>query len=174
MANKASFLYFTSFLYLILLASVTSMAVQVTGTSRGLVSVFNHYGESAGGAQLWKYPARLPTTNGKSIKVYPAAMYSDRIQKYKYSVFKVQVGKRTVHVHIVDECADGDCRKNSALARRHGGMLIDIHESALRTLHIGKSLYTAKIKYIGKIPRHKMAKVLSAGGKHNYIPNKWV
>jgi hypothetical protein len=141
--------------------------------SRGLISVYNHYGESAGGAYLWKYPATMRMTNGKSVYVYPAAMYSDRVSKYKYAVFKIQIGKRAVHVHIVDECADGDCHANMRTARRRGGMLYDVHESAMSALKIGEDLYSARVTYVGKIPRKNMGKVISSGGRKVYIPKKW-
>jgi len=141
--------------------------------SRGLVSVYGDYGESAGGAHLWKYPTTMRMTTGKPVYVYAAAMYSDRVSKYKYAVFKIQVGKRAVHVHIVDECADGDCHDNSRTARRRHGMLFDVHESAMSALGIGKSLYNAKVTYVGKIPRKRMGKVISSDGRKNYLPPKW-
>ena len=143
------------------------------GSSKGLVSVYNHYGVSAGGAELWKYPTSLQLTSRKRVYVHACAMYSDRVSKYKYAVFRVTIGKRSVHCHIVDECRSGDCHKNRHTARSRGGMLFDVHESALSSLGIRYSLYNARVTYIGKIPRSKMGRVLSNEGKHGYVPHKW-
>lgn len=147
--------------------------VKSLGSSKGLVSVYSHYSVSAGGAQLWKYPTTMRLTTGKRVYVHACAMYSDRVAKYKYAVFRVTIGKRSTHCHVVDECSAGDCHENSRKAKRLGGMLFDVHESALSSLGIRYSLYNARVKYIGKIPRSKMGRVLSNAGKHGYVPHKW-
>ena len=143
------------------------------GSSKGLVSVYDHYGVSAGGAELWKYPATMRLTTGRRVYVFPCAMYTDRVAKYKYSVWRVSIGKRSIHCHIVDECDAGDCHENTWKARRLGGMLYDVHESALSQLGIGMSLYNARVTYVGKIPRSKMGRVISSDGRRGYVPRLW-
>jgi len=130
------------------------------GKRKGLVTLFDdNYG--ATGISLWKYPIRAG-----SKKLYPVAVYADNVSKYKYRILKIQVGKKSIFGHVVDECPKSvsTCRKNHKKAQRKGAMLIDVHQSAWNALNVNMNtgIFDAKFHVVGK-------KILRA----KYVDKKW-
>lgn len=156
---------------------VLFLVVVSTESKPALVSVYSEYGTSASGSLLWKYPARMRMTNGRSVRVYPAAVHTDMVKKYRYSVLQLKNRNgRRIYVHITDECnkRSYDCKKNHKKAKNMNGLLIDLHRSGMKPLKMrGWSLYRMQFKKIGKIVPKRMNTVLSYNGKKNYIPKNW-
>lgn len=147
----------------------------ITGvhTKKALVSVYGDYNVGAGGTKLWKYPAII-RVNGKSVRVFPAAVHSSLVSSYKYKVLKIQHKSKTGYVHIVDECARGDCGSNSQKARRHDAILIDIHKSAMKRLGLSWTLQDARFRAVGTVRLNKLPRgLVSCEASKGYIPKKW-
>lgn len=156
------------------LACITLAFVHNTYAQKALVSVFADYGVGAGGTYLWAYPSTV-RIKGRQVRVYPVAVHTSLVSKYKYDIFRLKYKKRTIHVHVVDECASGDCKKNNRQARRSNAVLIDLHQSAMNALRMYKwSLYSMRFKKIGTLKRSKIPKrVLSPDGRKGYVPRRW-
>jgi len=146
-----------------------------------LGSMFTDSGVTAGGAILDKYPIMpyLPNAHTR-VKVYPVAVYTDRVSTWKYKVLVLRNPKtgKKVYVHVVDECSDStsSCRKNKRLARQSGRILVDIHKSAWRALGLKTpGLYNLKAGYVNTISRKNgaMKPVLSNEGKKGYVAKGW-
>lgn len=154
---------------LVILAVVHDIHAQ-----KALVSVFAHYGVGAGGTYLWAYPSKV-RVKGRQVRVYPVAVHTSLVPKYKYDIFQLRYNKRTIHVHVVDECASGDCKKNNRRAQRSNAVLIDLHQSAMNTLRMYKwTLYRMQFKKVGTVRRSKIPKrVLSPDGRKGYVPRRW-
>lgn len=161
-----------------LLALFLTAAVQHVGGLRILASQFaGHADESAGGVAMHKYPTRI-TLRGKRIVVYPVAVYTTRVKKFKYKVLRLSypTSKRSVYVHVVDECSQTslDCRRNFKRARNQGRELVDLHWSVWKPLNLKKyGLHTMRGKVVGTLPRQKIKHVLTYDGKQGWVPKLW-
>jgi len=148
---------------------------------RVLGSMYADGGESAGGAFLNKYPVH-PYVNGvhKKVKIYPIAVYTDRVDHWKYSVMILKNPKtnQKIYGHVIDECWQGSssCKKNRRLAKKSGRMLVDIHKSAWKALGLKSvGLYHLKAGYVDTLSRKNRVihKVLSSDGKKGYVSKGW-
>lgn len=148
---------------------------------RVLGSMYADTGESAGGAILNKYPVR-PYVDGvhKKVKIYPIAVYTDRVHRWKYNIMilKNPKTKQKIYGHVIDECWQGSssCKKNKRLARKSGRMLVDIHKSAWKALGLKSfGLHHLKAGYVDTLSRKNKAirKVLSSDGKKGYVAKGW-
>jgi hypothetical protein len=134
----------------------------------------------AGGTDLNKYPTKV-AVGGKSVDVYPVAVYSDRVGKFKYNVLRLTNKKngKVAYGHVTDECADGDCHDNKSLARKRGDVLVDIHSSMWKALKLDSfgihnlrgSVVTRK-RYTYKNSAG-IRRVTTKDGMRGYVPNKW-
>lgn len=147
-----------------------------------LGSMYDDSGESAGGASLWAYPIKgvyLPKA-GKKATLYPVAVYSDKVGFWKYRVISIRnpATKKRIFGHVIDECSKNasSCRKNKRIARKTGRVLVDIHQSAWKALGLKRyGLYKLEARYVNTISRKNkaMKSVLTAGGRHGYVPSPW-
>jgi hypothetical protein len=146
-----------------------------------LASMYGDSGVSAGGAVLDRYPITpwIPGAHRRA-RLYPVAVYTDRVRKWKYSVIvlKNPKSKKKVYGHIVDECSktSSSCRKNMKRARQMGRTLVDIHKSAWRALGLKRfGLHPLKAGYVNTISRKNgaMRPVLSNDGKKGYVAKGW-
>jgi len=147
----------------------------ITGvySEKALVSVYGDYGVGAGGTNLWKYPATI-RVNGKSVQVFPAAIHSSLVSSYKYKVLKIRHKSKKGYVHIVDECARGDCRSNHKDARKKNAVLIDIHQSAIKRLGLSWTLQDARFQTVGRVRLNKLPRgIVAHGASKGYLPKKW-
>lgn len=152
------------------------------GAFRVLGSMYSDGGESAGGAYLNKYPVR-PYVNSlnKKVKIYPIAVYTDKVHDWKYTVMvlKNPKTKKKIFGHVVDECWRGSssCKKNRRLARKSGRMLVDIHKSAWKALGLKSfGLHNLKAGYVDVLSRKNRVirnTVLSQDGKKGYVAKGW-
>ena len=133
----------------------------------------------AGGVNLNKYPSKnvyLPRIR-KSVKLFPVAVYSDRVRNMKYQVVQLRKNGKSIYGHVVDECADGDCHHNSQIARRAGAVLFDLHRSAWKAMGFKSPTIEKKLVYkiVGKITRKNRAigDLVTSDGKKNYVPRMW-
>lgn len=148
---------------------LTSVAV----AKKALVSVFSDGGVGAGGTYLGMYPTKIPV-QGRRIRVFPAAVHSSMVSAYKYKVLRIKHKSKTGYVHIVDECAHGSCHSNHAKARRKGGLLIDVHQSAMRQLGLKWTLQDASFTTVGKVSLNKIpGYIVSGEAKKGYLTRKW-
>lgn len=161
-------------LWLVLCAA---MQDQIAGL-RILATQFPGYQDaSAGGAAMHKYPIKA-RVGGKKVTVYPAAVYSTRVKKFKYRVLRLHnpETRRRIYVHIVDECdaSSSDCRRNFKRARRTGRELLDLHWTAWKPLNLKRfGLHRMQGKVIGTLPRSKIQQALTYDGKKGWVPKKW-
>lgn len=145
---------------------------------RALVSQFNDWGETASGSLLHKYPAVLCMERNRCVRVYPAAVHTDLVRKFRYKVLKIRNPKtsKSVYVHVTDECNKNtsSCSQNHKKAKRMGGLLIDLHTMGMKPLGIKKmSLYKMQYREMGRITPTNMKSVLSQDGKKRYVPRPW-
>lgn len=163
-----------NFIILIHILLLSAVAIE---SKPALISLYSEYGVSASGASLWKYPAKMRMTNGRTVRVYPGAVHTDMVKKYKYRVLQLKhKNGRRIYVHITDECNKNsyDCKKNHRKATKMNGLLIDLHRSGMKPLKMsGWSLYKMQFNKVGKIVPKRMNKVLSYNGQKGYIPKKW-
>ncbi len=166
-------MFWRYFSILILLVAKNSLAFDVLATMyRGTLG--------AAGTNLHKYPTRV-NTNGKTITVYPIAVFSDRVRKYKYRVIRLTNKKngRIAYGHVTDECRDGDCSKNKTKARKNGDVLIDIHSSMWKSLDLESygmhklqgSVISSKRYTFKNSPGIK--RVTTSKGRKGYVEKKW-
>lgn len=156
-------------LKLLLVFLLASVAV----AKKALVSVFSDGGVGAGGTYLGMYPTKI-TVNGRRLPVYAAAVHSSMVSAYKYKVLRIRHGSKTGYVHIVDECASGSCHTNHAKARRKGGLLIDVHQKAMRHLGLKWTLQDASFTTVGKVSLNKIpGYIVSGEAKRGYLERKW-
>jgi hypothetical protein len=132
---------------------------------------------SAGGAAIHKYPTRV-TLGKKRITIYPVAVYTSRVGKFKYKVLRLSYPKRhrSIYVHVVDECARSshDCRSNFRKAKKQGRELLDLHWTAWKPLNLKTyGLHKMKARVVGTLPRSKVKHVLTYEGKKNWVPKTW-
>jgi len=158
---------------------VTSLVAKASAFSV-LATMYSDGGESAGGAKLNAYPTTIKL-GSRSVRVFPIAMYSDRITSWKYKVIKLRNKNngRIAYGHVVDECASGSCHANRWLARKRGSVLVDVHKTMWRSLGLSKyGIHALE----GQLAAHKrftlknspgVRAVMSSDAKHNYLPNKW-
>lgn len=137
---------------------------------------------AAGGVRLHDYPVkvRVPEFGGSFVRVYPVALYTDRIKKYKYKLIRLTnpKTKKNIYGHVVDQCATGDCSKNKQKARSQDAILVDVHKKAwkplgLKTygLHALEGKLTTSKRYTFK--NSNVNKVTTKDGQHGYVPNMW-
>jgi len=154
------------------------LAVQVTAFD--VLATMYRGRLGAGGTDLNKYPTKV-ALGSKTVDVYPVAVYSDRVGKFKYNVIRLVNKKngKVAYGHVTDECADGDCQENTSLARKRGDVLVDIHSSMWRSLKLDSfgihdlrgSLVTRKRYTYKNSPG--IRRVTTKDGLHGYVPNKW-
>lgn len=142
-----------------------------------LGSMYADTGAAAGGLKLGAYPVRLQI-GCRRMTLYPVAVYTDKVQQWKYSILKIRYKKRSIYAHVVDECSSStsSCRENKAKARGSGRMLIDIHQRAWKQLGIDATygLHILEAKKIGKAGRKQLQKYLTDDGKQDYVPKQWI
>lgn len=145
-----------------------------------LGSMYSDTGAAAGGVRLATYPFRVPiASKHKRVKVYPVAVYTDKVTSWKYKVLKVRnpAKNKFIYVHVVDECSSStsSCRSNKHKARASGKMLLDIHQRAWKALGIAESygLHSLKASRVGKVTRKQIPKFLTSDGKKDYVPHLW-
>ena len=134
----------------------------------------------AAGTRLEQYPARVKL-GSKSVEVYPIAVYTDRVNTYKYKIIRLKNKKngKKIYGHVTDECADGDCHKNKSLARRQGKVLIDVHRTAWKKLGLksfGIHSLDARVAS-GKRFSYKnspgIRKLTTKVARRGWVPKKW-
>ena len=145
---------------------------------KALVSQFNDGGVAASGSILSKYPANLCMERKRCLHVYPAAVHSSMVRRFRFKVLELQNPKssRRIFVHITDECdkKTSSCAHNNKKANGMGGLLIDVHQMAMKPLGLKSwTLYRMRYRDMGKIPPGNMMKVLSYEGKKRYVPSAW-
>jgi len=151
----------------------TASAIPVLG------SMYSDWGEGAGGIYLWKYPLKINVSKKKRISLYPVAVYTDKVNAWKYKVLRVRNKKRNkvIYAHVVDECSSttSSCRTNKKEARGSGKMLLDIHQRAWKALGIENSygLHLLDAEKVGTLGRRKLGHVLTSDGKKGYVPSRW-
>jgi len=135
--------------------------------------------EGAGGVWLNKYPSNRVYIHSirKSVRLYPVAVYSDRVRRLKYSVVQLKKGNRKIFAHVVDECASGDCHTNRWIAKKRGAVLFDLHRTAWKAMHFKTPTIVKNIRYtiVGKVSRKNKSilRLLTQDGRQGYLPNKW-
>jgi hypothetical protein len=154
------------------------VTVHVAFGGTALVSQFNEWGATASGSLLHKYPAKLCLERSSCLRVYPAAVHTNMVRKFRYKVLLLKNPKtsKSLFVHITDECDKNtsSCARNHKKAKRMGGLLIDLHQTGMKPLGIRSwSLYKMKYRTVGRIPPNKMERVLSYDGKKRYVPSAW-
>jgi len=133
----------------------------------------------AGGVWLNKYPSKRVYIHNihRSKRLYPVAVYSDRVRKLKYSVIKLKKGHRKIFAHVVDECASGDCHVNRWIAKKRGAVLFDLHRTTWRAMHFKSPTIVKNIRYtiVGKATRKNKSifPLLTKDGRQGYVPKKW-
>ena len=133
----------------------------------------------AGGVSLNKYPSKYVYIHRikKSVRLYPVAVYSNRVQKMKYKVVRLKKGTKYIFAHVVDECADGDCHKNRYIAKKNNAILFDLHRSAWKAMGFKTPTIERGLLYtiVGKITRHNgsIKGLLTREGQSDYVPKKW-
>lgn len=165
-----------------IVSAVLLSSVAGGDTFNVLASMYSDYGESSGGTLLWKYPQRgvyLPKVD-KKVTIYPVAIYSDRVQYWKYRVLVLKNPKsnKRIFAHVVDECPrdSSSCRENKQKARKTGRILVDVHRSAWKALGLKRyKLHKLQAKYINTISRKNgsIKPVLSRDGIKGYVPTPW-
>ena len=134
----------------------------------------------AAGTRLEQYPARVKL-GSKSVLVYPVAVYTDRVNTFKYKVIRLENkdSGKTIYGHVTDECADGDCHENKSLAHRQGKVLIDVHQTAWEKLGLnsfGIHELDARVAS-GKRFSYKnspgIRKLTTKAARRGWVPNKW-
>lgn len=134
----------------------------------------------AGGVSLNKYPSKYVYIHRikKSVRLYPVAVYTNRVSKMKYKVVRLKKGSKQIFGHVVDECADGDCHKNKYIAEKDNAVLFDLHKSAWKAMGFKTPTVERGILYtiVGKITRHNdsIKGLLTKDGLSDYVPKKWV
>lgn len=143
-------------------------------SKKALVSLYADYGVSAGGTYLWAYPGKM-RVRGSWTRVFPVAVHTSMVKRYKYDVLQLRYKKRSIHVHVVDQCAAGDCSKNNRKAKKQGGILLDLHQSGMKRLRLPRwTLYTMRFTKVGTVRRQRIPSgLLSRDGKKNYVPALW-
>jgi len=134
----------------------------------------------AGGGRLNAYPARV-RIGTRTVKVYPVALYSDRITAHKFKLIKLKNPKngKIAYGHVADECSSGDCHDNRYKAHKRHAMLVDVHKTMWKALGLKTyGIHDIKGAFVGsKRYTHKnssgIRKVTTDDGKKNYLPPKW-
>ena len=131
----------------------------------------------AGGVALKRYPTAMwiPRFQKKK-RVYPGAVYTSFVSQLKYAVLELKAGSKRSYVHIVDECADGDCHKNNWQAKKKNALLIDLYRSAWRSLGLGKpGIKMIRYRKVGTVTRKNRAMwcVMTPDGRKGYVPRRW-
>lgn len=94
-------------------------------------------------------------------RVYPCAVFQGDASRYLYKVLEVTSSEfrksKTVYLHVVDACNSGQqiCRTN---VRRHGGFLIDIHETATEEVGVDDGLLKGSFRVVGEIGPNELPK----------------
>lgn len=169
------------------------------------ITVFNFPGDSSGsepfgssGAFFKKYPTTVKI-GGKRRKIFPAAVHSSLVKKYRYKI--LEVGKfdgprgkwpmKRTFVHVVDACASYPCPKNHKSASKNGALLLDIQYQGAKSLGLTKNTYKTygssrnsgsrswyKTRVVGKMDRKEMLKANLYYKKKlfncNYVPSEWL
>jgi len=164
---------FATYFILTILLAKNSLAFNVLATMyRGSLG--------AAGTNLNQYPTRV-NVNGRGVDVYPVAVYSDRVQRFKYKVIRLTNKKngRIAYGHVTDECADGDCHDNKYKARKRGKVLIDLHSSMWKRLDLKSyDIHDLRGKFVGSTRyTYKnspgIKRVTTSDGRRGYVPYKW-
>jgi hypothetical protein len=148
---------------------------------RVLGSMYSDTGASAGGAVLQLYPIKSKVDGvGSRIPIYPVAVYTDRVHRYKYRVLVIKnpTSKKKIYAHVIDECSDtsSSCKKNKRLARKLGRTLIDIHKSGWKALGLSRyGLHNLKAGVVDTLSRKNsvVRSVLTNDGKKGYVAKGW-
>jgi hypothetical protein len=148
---------------------------------RVLGSMYSDTGASAGGAMLQWYPIRSRLDGvGSRVKIYPVAVYTDRVHRYKYRVLVIKnpSTKKKIYAHVIDECSkrSWSCTKNKRLARKLGRVLIDIHTSGWKALGLSRyGLHPLKAGTVDTLSRKNsvVRSVLTSDGKKGYVAKGW-
>lgn len=166
-------MFATYFFMLMVLLAKNSTAFNVLATMyRGSLG--------AAGTNLNQYPTRI-NMNGRGVDVYPVAVYSDRVQRFKYKVIRLTNKKngRIAYGHVTDECADGDCHDNKYEARKRGKVLIDLHSTMWKRLDLKSyDIHDLRGKFVGSTRyTYKnsagIKRVTTSDGRKGYVPYKW-
>lgn len=135
--------------------------------------------EGAGGVWLNKYPSKRVYIHKirKSVRLYPVAVYSDRVRRLKYKVIQLKKGSTRIFAHVVDECGSGDCHTNKWIARKRGAVLFDLHRSAWNAMRFKEPRIIYGITYtvVGTISRKNKSidRLLTKDGRQGYVPGVW-
>jgi hypothetical protein len=148
---------------------------------RALGSMYSDVGASAGGAVLQWYPIKSKVDGvGSPVKIYPVAVYTDRVHRYKYRVLVIKnpITKKKIYAHVIDECSDksSSCKKNKRLARKRGRILLDIHRSGWKALGLSRyGLHPLKAGTVDTLSRKNsvVRSVLTNDGKKGYVAKGW-
>ena len=157
-------------------ASLHDVAARYVPRGKALVT---HYtgGVGAGGVSLHRYPTTMYIPRfQKKKRVYPGAVHTSFVSQLKFSVLEITAGSRRSYVHIVDECADGDCHRNNRHAKKKNALLIDLHASAWRSLGLGRpGMKLIRYRKVGTVTRKNRAMwcVLTPDGRKGYVPRQW-
>jgi len=148
---------------------------------RVLGSMYGDTGASAGGAMLQRYPIKSKVDGVNSrVRIYPVAVYTDRVQQMKYRVLVIKnpKSKKKIYAHVIDECSktSSSCVENKLLARKKGRILIDIHKSGWKALGLSRyGLYQLKAGTVDTLSRKNsvVRSVLTTDGKKGYVTSNW-
>ena len=157
--------------------SVTRANPKTGGWFSSLTTMFTD-SEGAAGVRLNQYPYQMRMKSAGKRKVFPVAVHTKDVSRYKYKILEIRSGSRRVFAHVVDECAAGDCDTNYSKARNAGATLLDLHKSMWGPLGLSKmDMHKMKARVVAYVPpkrgRGQMAPVLTADGKRGYVPNNW-
>jgi hypothetical protein len=159
-----------------LCAPLHDVAARYIPRGKALVTHFTG-SVGAGGVALNRYPTNMYIPRfQKKKRVYPGAVHTSFVSQLKFAVLEVTAGSRRSYVHIVDECADGDCHANSRHAEKKRALLVDLHASAWRSLGLGKpGRKLVRYRKVGTVTRENRAMwcVLPSDGRKGYVPRRW-
>jgi len=163
-----------------LIKAILLFALFAKSSAFNVVSTMYSDTTGAAGVKLNAYPARVRLGN-RSVKVFPIALYSDRIRTYKYKIIKLRNRKngRVAYGHVIDECATGDCHENRAYAKKRNAVLVDVHKTMWRALGLSSygrhmldgSVQSSKRYSYKNSP--EIRRVTTDEGRHGYVPQQW-
>ena len=149
-----------------------------TGDWFGALTTMFTDSEGAAGVLLDRYPYQMRMQSAGKRTVFPVAVHTKDVSRYKYKILEIRSGARRVFAHVVDECAAGDCDTNYRKARNAGATLLDLHKTMWSALGLKKmDIHKMKARVVAYVPpkrgKGQMAPVLTADGRRGYVPNNW-